>query len=70
MEKFYKVSESELTELIYDSMKLSALESGGVGDWLWFSESIKDFFEANREPEDRSIYDIAIRELENYPEVI
>lgn len=68
MEKYYKVSESELRELIYDSMTFSALQNGGVDNWEWYSTSIQDFIEANGKPND-SIYDIAENELKNYEEV-
>lgn len=47
MEKTYQVSESELIELIHDSMKLCALENGGVDNWTWYSDSIQDFEKAN-----------------------
>ena len=68
MEKFYKVSKSELIELIHDSMELCALKNGGVEYWDWFSKSIKEFINANENPGD-DIYDLAELELENYQEV-
>ncbi len=68
MEKYYKVSESELRELIHDSMKLCALEDSGVDDWEWYGDSIQDFIKENGNPDD-GIYDIAEKELENYEEV-
>lgn len=65
MEKWYKISESELRELIHDSMKLCALESGGVDNWEWYGVSISDFEENNGE-----LYDCAAKELENYEVII
>lgn len=65
MEKTYQVSESELIELIHDSMKLCALENGGVDNWEWYGASICDFEEAN----DGELYKLARKELENYLEV-
>lgn len=65
MEKTYQVSESELIELIHDSMKLCALENGGVDDWEWYGISISDFEKANGD----ELYELARKELENYPEV-
>lgn len=65
MEKMYQVSESELTELIHDSMKFCALENGGVDAWIWYSESIREFEEANG----NELYELARKELENYLEV-
>ena len=40
MEKTYQVSESELIELIHDSMKLCALENGGADNWILYIDSI------------------------------
>ena len=68
MEKYYKVNESELRELIHDSMMFYALENGGVDNWGWYGASIQDFIEANGNPDD-DIYDIAEKELKNYEEV-
>jgi hypothetical protein len=65
MEKTYQVSESELIELIHDSMKLCALENGGVDNWVGYSDSICDFEEANGD----ELYELARKELENYSEV-
>lgn len=65
MEKIYQVSESELIELIHDSMKLCALENGGVDNWEWYGVSICDFEEANG----NELYELARKELENYSEV-
>ena len=64
MEKIYGVYESELVELIHDSMKLCALEEGGVDNWEWYGTAINDFEENNGE-----IYELAKKELENYPEI-
>lgn len=36
---------NEYISLLADSMKLCALESGGVDNWNWYGESIQDFFE-------------------------
>lgn len=68
MEKYYKVSESELLELIHDSMMFCALQNGGVDNWEWYGASIHDFLEANGEHGEDE-YDIAEKELENYEEV-
>ena len=63
--KYYAVSEDELRELIHDSMKLCALESGGVDNWEWYGASIQDFIKANGNPDD-DIYDIAEKELQTH----
>ena len=39
------VEKFELDELIRDSKVLSALEAGGVDNWEWYGESLKDFFD-------------------------
>lgn len=68
MEKYYKVSETELRELIHDSLMFCALQHGGVDNWEWYGASIHDFLEANGQGEDE--YDIADRIMkEDYEEV-
>lgn len=69
MEKWYKVSASELRELIRDSLTFCALEAGGVDNWEWYSDSIHEFLSSNREEGIEDIYDIADKELQNYEEV-
>lgn len=66
MEKMYQISENELIELIHDSMKLCALENGGVDSWMWYDDSIHDFEEANG----GDLYELAKEEVVgNYLEV-
>ena len=43
MNKMIKISESDLRKLLISSYTLIALESGGVDNWNWYSESIHDF---------------------------
>ena len=45
MEKYYKVSESELLELLTAQCTLIALENGGVDNWEWYGDSIQDWVE-------------------------
>ena len=66
MEKAYVVYENELRELIHDSLKLMALESGGVDNWEWYSDSLNDFLNSNGEED---FYKIAEKELSNYDEL-
>lgn len=69
MEKFYKVSAGELTELIHDSMKFFALVNAGVEDWEGYNSVIHDFIIANGVEGD-SVYKIAQREVvDSYEEV-
>lgn len=63
MEKTYQVSESKLIKLIHDSIKLCALENGGVDKW--YGVSICDFEEANG----GLLYELVLKELRNYSEV-
>ena len=59
--KYYAVSEDELRELIHDSMKLCALESGGVDNWDGYSEAIHEFVKDNDE-----LYTCANQEVQTY----
>ena len=45
MEKFYKVSESELRKLYKSKEYLTALQNGGVDNWEWEGASIRDYLE-------------------------
>lgn len=61
LEKQYLVNESKLIELLYDSFKLIALESGGVDNWDWYSQSIADF-----EKDEGELYTLAHEALRTY----
>lgn len=67
-EKYYKISESELLELLHDELTLIALQNGGVDNWSGYSESIMYFLAANGNLND-DMYDIAQNLLEDYEEV-
>lgn len=65
--KYYKISEDELREFLYDSLKLAALENGGVDNWEWYGTSINDFLKDNTASNESTLYDIANRMInENY----
>ncbi len=57
------VPKNELIDLLYDSLKLQALECGGVDSWNWYGASIGDFIEAAKVdynvPEDDNDFDIS-----------
>ena len=36
MEKYYKISESELIKLLAGQVELEALNAGGVDNWEWY----------------------------------
>lgn len=43
--ELYIINGDQLEELIRSDITLTALESGGVGNWEWYSESIHDFLD-------------------------
>ena len=42
-EKMYMISESELQDLLECKLILTALECGGVDDWEWYNESLRNY---------------------------
>lgn len=63
MVKYCLVPKNELKDLLYDSLKLQALEIAGVDNWTWYGDPIKDFIEAAKVdynvPEDDDDFDIS-----------
>lgn len=57
------VPKDELKDLLYDSLKLQALEISGVDNWGWYGASIADFIDAAKAdynvPEDDADFDIS-----------
>ena len=57
------VPKDELKDLLYDSLKLQALECGGVDNWSWYGDSVRDFINAAKAdynvPEDDDDFDIS-----------
>ena len=43
MEKIFKITKSQLVELLMAEAELNALKSGGVDSWEWCGESCQDF---------------------------
>lgn len=43
MQKYYKVAEAELRELLRESLELTALECGGIDNWDYYSNSKRDW---------------------------
>lgn len=68
----YRVSVSELKDLLRDSFTLQALEAGGVDNWPYYGEAIQDYIEEWRKEfglgsdEDWSIEDIAEAAVKGY----
>lgn len=78
MEKFYKISESELITLLTDSLRLTALDEGGVGNWTWYGDNFDEFLQGamrdeglNLEEEDKDFgfRDLAQLYLKDYQEI-
>lgn len=44
-QEYIAVTPEYLVDLIHDSLKLTALESGGVDNWEWYGASICDYME-------------------------
>jgi len=63
MEKQYIINESELIELLHDSLKLCALEESGVDNWEWYGESCNNFLNTAGYDD---FYDFAKNEINNY----
>ena len=68
LEKYYKISESVLIDLMKDSLELCALENGGVDNWEWSGESCKDFLdetgaESFEELAEREIKELGLEEI-------
>jgi hypothetical protein len=55
------ISEQRLRQLERAERKLNALESGGVDNWEWYSESLKDYF---KEEELAELLDDSTQQLE------
>lgn len=45
MSKYYKVSEEQLLNLLEASAKLAALESGGVDNWHWYGDCMREYLQ-------------------------
>lgn len=68
MEKYYKIGESELIELLAGQVELEALNAGGVDNWEWYGVG---FDEVRREygPNCEDFEDCARILLSDYTEV-
>lgn len=76
MEKYYRISESELRELLKDSLTLSMLERDGVDNWSQYGKSrskiIRHYFP---EAEGDDLYDLTFSDcveviMEDYDQLI
>lgn len=70
------VPKDELKDLLYDSLKLQALEVSGVDNWTWYGDSVRDFIDAakvdynvSEDDDDFDISDMADVDVEGYKTV-
>ena len=70
------VPKDELEDLLYDSLRLQALDCGGVDNWSGYGRSIEDFIEAAKvdynvqeDDDDFDISDMADVDVEGYKTV-
>lgn len=76
MKQYYILTQQELLSLLSDSICLNALEHGGVDNWDWYIDSIRDFIDSwikenNLDPTQYwKIEDVAKKDLSNYPTFI
>lgn len=68
-EKFYKVSESELLELLANSSELQYLEAAGVDNWSGYGELKEEILSDWGYDTDLDWHDIAEIEIEGYEEI-
>lgn len=68
MEKYYKISEKELIELLATSIKMDALEYWGVDNWCGYGENFKET-RAEYGPDCEDFEDCAKILLSDYVEV-
>ena len=71
MEKYYKISEEKLKELLYNNEVLNCLYAGGVDNWQWYMENKREYIESFFEnpTEDCDFEDIVEVELTEYEEI-
>lgn len=73
--KYYKISEEELKELLYDHYVLDCLYEAGVDNWLYYMDNRIDFINLalgrNQEDwnENLDFSDIVERDLTEYEEI-
>ena len=50
-EEMIEITKAEYYRLVDRDFKLTCLENGGVDNWEWYSESLKDYFATQEEDE-------------------
>lgn len=73
--KFYKVEEKDLLDMLRAYEKLTALEQGGVDNWVLYGDSLADHLlflrREYRVPDEEDFYfeNVAKIQLKNYEEI-
>ena len=62
-EKYYKISQTELLDLLKVKSMLTALEFGGVDNWSWYDESTRNFLDSYKE---NNILNLPEEDLEDF----
>ena len=68
--KYYKISETDLRELLTAAHYAWALEGGGVDNWTWEADSRHDYlsqYNADQGTDFDDFEDLAAHEMKNYP---
>ena len=62
-EKYYKISQTELLDLLKAKFMLTALEVGGVDNWEWYGGSTCNFLDLYKEV---NILNLSEEDLEDF----
>ena len=68
--KYYRISETDLRELLTAAHQFWALEGGGVDNWMWCGESCCDYldqYNADQGTDFDDFEDLAEHEMKGYP---
>ena len=68
MEKYYKISEKELIELLASSIRMATLDRGGVNNWCGYGENFEETIKQYGS-KCETFYDCAKILVTDYPEV-
>ena len=69
---YYKITRNELLTFLRSDLRLAALESGGVDNWVWYGDSQKEYINDYNNcngTEAEDFDDIAKYELSMYEEI-
>lgn len=77
MEKYYKISETRLKELLKAELELDQLNADGVDNWTWYGEGREEFLldvigdrvPKEKIPEDVDFDFVAELDIKDYEEI-